>query len=75
MPTIRNAREDDAETIAEIGFRAWEKAMVSIGEMVGMRENARNAFQTFAVNSWLTATVIEHFGAIAGWAARENSMI
>ncbi|MDE1158967.1 MAG: GNAT family N-acetyltransferase [Neorhizobium sp.] len=72
MPTIRNAREDDAEIIAEIGFRAWEKAMVSIGEMAGMRESARNAFQSFAVNSWLTATVIEHFGAIAGWAAREK---
>lgn len=72
MATIRNAREDEVDILAEIGFRAWEKAMNSIGEMTDMRLNARAAFQNFTRSSWLTITVIEQVGTVAGWAAREN---
>eukprot|EP00913_Durusdinium_trenchii_P021294 g20007.t1 len=72
MTTIRNAREDEVEVLAEIGFRAWEKAMAAIGEMADMRDSARAAFQNFAAASWLTITVVEQFGQQAGWAAREQ---
>lgn len=72
MATIRNAREDEAEILAEIGFRAWEKAMTSIGEMADMRGNAQSAFLNFAASAWLTITVVEQHGVVAGWAAREK---
>lgn len=72
MATTRNAREDDVEVLAEIGFRAWEKAMDAIGEMVDMRSSAREAFVYFTRSSWLTITVVEYLGAVAGWAAREH---
>jgi [ribosomal protein S18]-alanine N-acetyltransferase len=72
MATTRNAREDEVDAIAEIGFRAWEKAMESIGEMADMRDSARSAFRNFTRSSWLTITVVEHQGHLAGWAAREQ---
>lgn len=72
MVTIRNAREDEADLLAEIGLRAWEKAMAPIGGMETMWESARNAFGNFTQSSWLTITLIEQFGGIAGWAAREK---
>jgi len=72
MATIRNAREDEVDILAEVGFRSWEKAMVSIGEMTDMRASARSAFLNFTRSSWLTITVIERGGTPAGWAAREK---
>ena len=72
MATIRNAREDETETLREIGLRAWEKAMLNVGEMAGIRDNARMAFDTFTRQAWLTISVIEQGGALAGWAAREG---
>ncbi|RWX78797.1 GNAT family N-acetyltransferase [Neorhizobium lilium] len=72
MATIRNAREDEAELLAEIGFRAWEKAMISIGEMTDMSESAWEAFRNFARKDWLTISTVEERGALAGWAAREK---
>jgi len=72
MATIRNAREDEADILAEIGFRSWEKAMISIGEVTDMQESARAAFLNFTRSSWLTITVVEQFGSLAGWAAREK---
>lgn len=72
MATIRNAREDEVDVLAEIGFRSWEKAMISIGEMTDMRASAHAAFLNFTRSSWLTITVIEQSGALAGWAAREK---
>ena len=72
MATIRNAREDETETLREIGLRAWEKAMLNVGEMAAIRDNARMAFDTFTRQAWLTISVIEQGGALAGWAAREG---
>ena len=72
MATIRNAREDETETLRDIGLRAWEKAMQNVGEMAGIRDNARAAFEAFTRSAWLTITVIEQGGALAGWAARER---
>lgn len=72
MAAIRNAREDEVGILAEIGFRAWEKAMISIGEMTDMRLSAWTAFQNFTRSSWLTITVVEQGGTVAGWAAREK---
>lgn len=71
MVTIRNAREDEAEILAEIGLRAWEKAMSAVGDMQGIHANARAAFDNFTRSAWLTITVIEQAGNLAGWAARE----
>ncbi len=72
MVTIRNAREDEVDALAEVGFRSWEKAMTSIGGMADMRDGARAAFLNFTRSSWLTITLIEQSGALAGWAAREK---
>ncbi len=72
MASIRNAREDETGTLSEIGLRAWEKAMSSVGEMAGIRDNARLAFDTFTRSAWLTISVIEQGGVIAGWGAREK---
>jgi [ribosomal protein S18]-alanine N-acetyltransferase len=72
MAHIRNAREDEVDILAEIGFRSWEKAMISIGEMTDMRSSARTAFQNFTRSSWLTITIVEQAGNLAGWAAREK---
>lgn len=72
MASIRNAREDETGTLSEIGLRAWEKAMLNVGEVAGIRDNARVAFENFTRSAWLTITVIEQGGAIAGWAAREK---
>lgn len=72
MATTRNAREDDVDILAEIGFRAWEKAMEAIGEMSDMRVSAREAFVNFTRSSWLTITVVEQTGSVVGWAAREH---
>ena len=72
MATIRNAREDDVDVLAEIGLRSWERAMSSIGGVTDMRENARFAFRHFAESSWITINVVEHHGMVAGWAAREK---
>ena len=71
MATIRNARGDESETLRDIGLRAWEKAMLNVGEMSGIRENALLAFDNFTRDTWLTITVVEQGGTIVGWAARE----
>lgn len=71
MIHIRNAREGEAELLSEIGVRAWQRAMASIGESDALMDSARNAFTNFAQNNWLTITVIEQNGQIAGWGARE----
>ena len=71
MITIRNAREDETETLTDIGLRAWEKAMAPIGETAAMRENAHSAFSNFIRTTWLTINVAEKGGVAVGWAARE----
>ncbi|TAX46003.1 GNAT family N-acetyltransferase (plasmid) [Rhizobium leguminosarum] len=72
MIHIRNARDGEAELLSEIGLRAWQKAMASIGESDAMIDAARNAFRSFVENDWLTITVVEQNGQVAGWAAREG---
>ncbi|ANL34060.1 acetyltransferase [Rhizobium leguminosarum bv. phaseoli CCGM1] len=69
---IRNARDGEAELLSEIGLRAWQKAMASIGESDAMIDAARSAFRNFVENHWLTITVVEQNGQVAGWAAREG---
>jgi ribosomal-protein-alanine N-acetyltransferase len=58
--------------LSEIGLRAWQNAMASIGESDAMIDAARNAFRNFVENDWLTITVVEQNGQVAGWAAREG---
>ncbi len=71
MIHIRNAHEGETEVLTSIGLRAWQKAMAPIGETDALLDGARSAFAHFVENSWLTITVIEQNGAVAGWAARE----
>jgi ribosomal-protein-alanine N-acetyltransferase len=68
---IRNAREGEAELLSEVGLRAWQRAMASIGESDAMVDAARSAFFNFVASRWLTITVAEWNGHVAGWAARE----
>ncbi len=72
MISLRNAREEDFEELADIGLRAWEGAMSRIGETASMRGNARQAFRNFTMSAWLTITVIEVNGQPVGWASRER---
>lgn len=72
MVTIRKARQDDAEFLTGIGLRAWRKAMTSVGEAAEMIANARDAFASFTQEGWITITIVETSGIIAGWAARED---
>lgn len=72
MIHIRNARDGEAELLSEIGLTAWQNAMASIGESDAMIDAARNAFRNFVENDWLTITVVEQNGQVAGWAAREG---
>lgn len=71
MIQIRNAREGEAELLAEIGLRAWQRAMEAIGGTDALLEAAGDAFKNFTQSAWLTITVIEQNGVLAGWAARE----
>jgi ribosomal-protein-alanine N-acetyltransferase len=72
MIHIRNAHAGETEILTSIGLRAWQKAMAPIGGTDVMLESARAAFSNFAEHSWLTITVIEQNGEVAGWAAREG---
>ncbi|MBO3759880.1 GNAT family N-acetyltransferase [Ciceribacter sp. L1K22] len=72
MASIRTAREDEADVLAEIGLRAWEMAMLSVGETRPMLENASRAFLNFTHSRWITISVVEMGGVPAGWAARER---
>lgn len=72
MITLRNAREEDCEELAEIGLRSWNQALSRIGETGSMVESARAAFRNFTASAWLTITVVEKNGTMAGWAARER---
>lgn len=71
MIIVRNARAEEAELLADIGVRAWDKAMVPVGETRAMLSNARRAFHNFTHSSWLTISVVEKNGYVGGWAARE----
>lgn len=68
---IRNAHEGETDILTSIGLRAWQRAMAGIGETDILMESARDAFENFTRNSWLTITVIEQLGVPCGWAARE----
>lgn len=72
MTTIRGARQEEADLLTEIGLRAWEKAMIPVGETVAMLDNARSAFRHFTQTGWITISVVEKGGSPVGWAAREE---
>lgn len=72
MTTVRNARADDVPALAEIGLRAWEQAATGVADLEPLRENARIAFLQFLAANWVTVTVTEIGGHLAGWAAREK---
>lgn len=72
MISIRSARQDEAPVLAEVGLRAWESAMNGVDDSTVLRQAAEAAFHTFTANHWLTISVVEEDGVIAGWAARER---
>eukprot|EP01035_Chromulina_nebulosa_P053375 gene53375-72938_t len=72
MTTIRGARQEEADLLTQIGLRAWEKAMIPVGETQGMLDNARSAFLHFTRSGWITISVVEKSGSPVGWAAREE---
>lgn len=72
MHTIRNARQDEADILTDIGLKAWAQAMGPIGGSEELRDNALSAFSNFTQASWLTITVVEVGGGVVGWAAREG---
>lgn len=72
MANIRTARQEEADLLADIGIRSWELAMIPVAETGSMLENARQAFQNFTRSRWITISVVESGGAVAGWAAREK---
>ncbi len=72
MTIIRNAREDEAMTLAGIGLRAWETALAGWADADEMRASAENAFLSFTQNHWLAIDVAEKGGQAVGWAAREK---
>ncbi len=45
--------------------------MGSIGGTAALLESASEAFSNFTRGAWLTITVVELNGLVAGWAARE----
>ena len=71
MIHIRNAHEGETELLVNIGLRSWQTAMRSIGGTDALLDGAREAFSNFIRRSWLTITIVELNGLVAGWAARE----
>lgn len=72
MPTIRNARADEADILAAVGFRAWDSTADGWGDAENIRENAFRAFEVFTREHWLAIDVAERAGQVLGWAAREK---
>ncbi|TWD57511.1 ribosomal-protein-alanine N-acetyltransferase [Agrobacterium vitis] len=72
MARIRGAHSDEASVLADIGLRAWEQAMLSVGDTTAMMDNARSAFRNFTRSGLSAITVVEHAGHAVGWGAREN---
>jgi ribosomal-protein-alanine N-acetyltransferase len=72
MPTIRNAREDEAVELTRVGLNAWESATIGWLDVSALRDNAERAFLDFCTRHFLTIDVAEKNGQITGWAAREK---
>lgn len=72
MITIRYATADDVPALVAIGLRAWEQAATGVADLEALRENARIAFLRFLSVNWITVSLAESGGHVAGWAARER---
>lgn len=72
MVAIRNARQDEAELLAGVGFRAWDSTADGWGDDPAIRESAFMSFKAFTAAKWLAIDVAEQAGQVAGWAAREK---
>jgi ribosomal-protein-alanine N-acetyltransferase len=71
MIHIRNAHEGEVDVLTTVGLRAWQSAIATIGETAPRLDSAESAFSQFIRQSWLTISVVEKDGLVAGWAARE----
>jgi [ribosomal protein S18]-alanine N-acetyltransferase len=72
MVAIRNARQDEAELLAGVGFRAWDSTADGWGDDPAIRESAFMSFKAFTAEKWLSIDVAEQAGQVVGWAAREK---
>jgi ribosomal-protein-alanine N-acetyltransferase len=72
MATIRNARADEGDVLAAVGFRSWDSTAEGWGDAADIRESAYRSFETFTRNNWLSIDVAERAGQVLGWAAREK---
>ena len=59
----------EAETLGNDRFRL--QVAFNYGGRADIVDAARNAFRNFTESTWLTITVVEQNGYVAGWAARE----
>lgn len=73
MIEIRYATSRDSHTLAQIGTRSWESAVVGWGENTeALQTKAHDAYQKFCVNQWTRILVAHDDGVVLGWGAREN---
>lgn len=72
MVVVRHARQSEIDLLVEIGLKAWEKAIVGIGDVARMRGAAEQAFGNFLAEHWLSVLVVEDDHRVHGWAARED---
>ncbi|MCR9134723.1 MAG: GNAT family N-acetyltransferase [Alphaproteobacteria bacterium] len=73
MIDIRPATSRDSHTLALIGIRSWESAVIGWGENTeAVQTNARNAYHEFCSKHWTRIVLAQDGGAVLGWAAREK---
>ncbi len=73
MIEIREAMPGDGRSLALVGIRSWESAVVGWGENIAeMRANAHTAYHDFCARQWDRILVAHDHGTIVGWGAREK---
>ena len=73
MIEIRDAMPGDGRSLALVGIRSWESAVVGWGDNISeLRPNAHAAYHDFCAKQWDRILVAHVQGAVAGWGAREK---
>lgn len=72
--TFRRARPDEAVTLGDIGFAAWEASAFAENDAGRVdRARLREEFRSFGAIHAPTILVAESDGRLLGWGAREDS--
>ncbi len=73
MIEIREAMPGEGRSLATVGIRSWESAVVGWGENIAeLRPNAHAAYHDFCARQWDRILVAQDHGSIVGWGAREK---